>query len=359
MKITLFISSLYGGGAERVTCNLANFLIHHGHDVEILTVSETEESYELDSRVNICTLLSKRDRKNKIWNKFIRLPRLWHYLLHKKNDAYVVMLPTTTITLLMFRQLTRAKIIASERVDPSVYPARLARRLLKYAQKADGLVFQTADAKAWYEERILCPQSIIIPNAINPEFIGSSFTGVRRKVIASAGRLTDQKNFELLINSFSRIANDYPDYSLEIYGEGECRLSLEAQIEKLGLTTRVFLPGNVEKIAGTMRENSIFVLSSNYEGMPNSLLEAMALGLSCISTDCPCGGPRFLIENMVNGLLIPVGNIDAMENALRFLLSHEIIATNIGKNAEKIKDRLNPEKVYGQWEEFIIKVSGR
>lgn len=354
MRLSLFISSLYGGGAERVTCNLANYLARHGHEVEILTMSETEQSYELDNHVKTSTLLPLNDRKGTIWNTLIRFPRLWKYMLQTKQDAYVVMLPSTTILLLMFRWMTKAKIIASERVDPAVYPDKLAKRLKLYAKKADGFVFQTEDAKAWYGDSLKEVKTTVIPNAINPAFIRPQYQGKKRKLIAGAGRLNSQKKFSLLIKAFAIVSKEFHDYNLAIYGEGEERQELERMIQELGLTDRVSLPGNIQNIAETMEKNSLFVLSSDFEGMPNALMEAMALGLPCISTDCPCGGPRFLIKNGENGLLVPVGDVDAMAQAMRWVLKHRQSASEMGEKAREISNRLDPETIYGKWEEFII-----
>lgn len=353
LKITFFISSLYGGGAERVTCNLASYLVQHGHDVEILTMSETKEKYELDSKVRTQTLLPLNNRKSKIWNTLIRFPRLWRYLYNTKNDAYVVMLPKVTIMLMMFKWMTKAKVIASERVAPSAYSNTKKRFLKHYAPKMDGIVFQTEDAKVWYGDSVRKVKTTIIPNAINPSFIRPQYQGVRNKVISGAGRLTDQKNFSLLIKAFSLIANDFPEYNLIIYGEGGKRQALEELIEKLGLTHRVSLPGNINNIAETMEKHSLFVLSSDFEGMPNALMEAMALGVPCISTDCPCGGPRFLIQNGKNGFLVPVGDVEAMANTIKTVLLNPIEAKRIGEMGSTIKERLNPDTIYSTWEKFI------
>ena len=356
MKLTLFISSLYGGGAERVTCSLASYLAQQGHEVEILTMSETKESYDLDGRVKTQTLLSLNNRKNKIWNTLIRFPRLWRYLIKTKTDAYVVMLPKTTIMLLMFRWMTKAKIIAAERVDPAAYSEKIAKSLKKYARRADGFVFQTEDARKWYGPSVERIKTEVIPNAINPAFIREPYKGEKRKVIAGAGRLSKQKNFEMLIKAFSKICDQFPDYCLVIYGEGEERQSLENLITSLGLTDRIRLPGNIQNIAEEMEKNSVFVLSSDFEGMPNALMEAMALGLPCISTDCPCGGPRYLIHNGENGILVPVGAEAELARKMEDLLSDDDLYVKLSNCARLIVGRLNPSTIYGRWESLIQSV---
>ena len=319
-------------------------------------MSETTKTYELDKQVKIRTLLPLKKRGGTVGNTLIRIPRLWRYMFQTKNDAYVVMLPETTILLLAFRHLTKSRIIAAERVDPAVYPNYLAKPLRYYARKADGFVFQTEDAKKWYGESIKNIQTAVIPNAINPSFIRPGYEGEREKTIAGVGRLNDQKNFSLLIKAFALIADDFPDYRLVIYGEGEKRHDLENLVREMGLSERVSLPGNIQNIAEVLEKQSLFVLSSDFEGMPNALMEAMALGLPCISTDCPCGGPRFLIRNNVNGVLVPVGDADALAKAMKQLLTEPDFSREIATNAQTIQKRLAPDKIYGQWESFIQRV---
>lgn len=360
MKITLFIGSLYGGGAERVTCNLASYLVRHGHQVEILTMSETEKAYELDKSVSVRTLLSLKERKNTVMNTLIRMPRFLKYLKAGDTDAYIVMLPKTTIMLLMFRWLTKAKVIAAERVDPASYSKRTAKMLRRFARRADAWVFQTEDAQKWYRDAIRNCKSIVIPNAINPVFIRPQYMGEKRKAIAGAGRLNDQKNFSLLIRAFAKIAPEFPTYRLIIYGKGDKEQELKSLVESLGLQDHIEFPGNIQNIAEEMEKNTMFVLSSDFEGMPNALMEAMALGLPCVSTDCPCGGPRYLIQDGVNGFLVPVGDADKMAEAMRKVLSDALVVENMGKEAMKIAQNLDPDKIYGMWERFIFfTVEGR
>lgn len=356
MKITLFIGSLYGGGAERVSCNLASYLAQKGHQVEILTMSETEETYELDKKVTIKTLLPLSKRKNKLWNMVIRFPKFWRYLKTTNNDVYIVMLPKTIIMLLSFKWMTKAKIIAAERADPAAYSNKIARLLRICASKADGFVFQTEEALTWYGKTLQKVKTKVIPNAINPIFIRPYYTGERKKVIAGVGRLNEQKNFALLINAFAMLASDFKDYKLIIYGKGEKKKELENLAAGYGLQDRILFPGNIRNIAEEMEKNSVFVLSSNYEGMPNALMEAMALGLPCISTDCPVGGPKYLIKNGVNGLLVPIKNKEAMAMAIRKILTDPEKALKMGSEATKISNELSPDKIYSQWEAFCLKV---
>lgn len=360
MNITFFISCTYGGGAERVTCSLASYLAQKGHRVEILVMSESEKSYPLDPAVTVTPLLKDAEKKNGLYNNALRVLRLRRYLRRRGDiDHYVVMLPRTTLMLLMLRGRTRAKITASERVDPATYPPKLAKQLRRYAKRADGFVFQTRDAMDWYGAAVDGCQTEVIPNAINPEFIRAPYRGARKKRIVAAGRLNKQKNFGLLIRAFHEIADRFPDVALSIFGEGEEREDLERRIASLGLKERVILEGRTDRMAQELEQSSLFVLSSDFEGMPNALMEAMASGLPCISTDCPCGGPRFLIRDGENGLLVPVGDEKAMVRAMETMLGDPDGAWKMGRKAEDVKRDLAPEVIYGQWEAFLNRLDRR
>ena len=219
MKIVFFTSGLSGGGAERVCCNLANFLCQREHDIEFITISDDEATYPLSTKISRQALLHQQERSNFLHDNLLRFYRVCKLIRKTRCDCYIVMLPIPTILLLSLRFLTKAKIIASERVDPSTYPPSKQKRLKKVAHKADGWVFQTEIQKNWYGNSIGSAAVKIIPNAINKEFITAEYSGPRNKQIVSSGRLTEQKNHALLIKAFAGITAKYPAYKLVIYGD--------------------------------------------------------------------------------------------------------------------------------------------
>lgn len=353
MKITIFIGGLYGGGAERVACNLASYLVNGGHEVEFLTVGDNEKTYPYDDKITKFCLLKNSERKGYFYNLFVRSVRFLKYILFHKCDVYVVMLPITIVTLLRFSFLVRAKIIAAERSIPTDYSQKQQALLRNLAHRADGWVFQTEEQKNWYGKSIDNCMVRVIPNAISPNFMRPIYEGDREKVIITAGRLTGQKNHLLLIQAFKSISAKYPDYNLHIYGDGALKGALQNKIEELGLSERVSILPYSADIADKMRVASLFVLSSDFEGMPNVLMEAMALGVPSISTDCRGGGARFLIQDGVNGLLVPIQNVDALVEAMDRILADSILADNLGKEAHKLCAALAPEKIYGYWDSAI------
>ena len=357
MRITIFTSALSGGGAERVTCNLANFLSRSGHAVEILTMGETAPAEPLEEGVREITLLRNSERGISVLNNLKRILRLMRYMKKEKVDAYVVMLPIPTMLMTSFRRLTKAPIIMSERADPKVYSKKTQKRLAKACQRVQGAVFQTAEAQKWYEPHLKGAVACIIPNAINPVFIRPAYEGEREKTIVGAGRFNSQKNFPLLIRAFAKIAPDFPEHKLVIYGQGNLLESYQTLANELGVGDRVEFPGFVSDMPERLEKSSMFVLSSDYEGMPNALMEAMASGLPCVSTDCGGGGARFLVRDGENGLLVPVGDENAMAEAMRKILSEEAFAATLGSNARNLQETLAPEKIYGAWETFIYEMT--
>ena len=191
-------------------------------------------------------------------------------------------------------------------------------------------------------------------NPLSPTFVGRKPAAQRDNVIVAAGRLDENKNHAMLIHAFSRIAGEYPNMQLVIYGEGELREQLTKLIKEKELEERISLPGSIDNVADEIGRAKIFALTSNTEGMPNTVIEAMVLGTPVISTDCPCGGPAMLINDGENGLLVPVGDAYALADAMRKLLADEGLAQKISENALKLADELDPEKVDREWMEYLF-----
>ena len=294
-----------------------------------------------------------------IQNNIIRLYRMNRYFRKENVDVYLTFLPKLSSFILAQKRFIKCPVILAERADPNTFcnsSEKNKKIFEKYYPKADGYIFQTEDAKKYYKEHgINVENSVVIPNAINPEFIRPLYQGKRRKVIVGAGRLTMQKNFSLLINSFAEICNDFPEYKLEIYGEGPLKESLINETKNLGIREKVIFKGYVNNLGDCIQDTSLFVLSSDFEGMPNALMEAMALGLPVISTDCPAGGSKVLIENKINGVLVPIKDIEALKKEIANMLTDSSMRNYMGENARKICVQLESKKIYNEWENILKK----
>lgn len=221
---------------------------------------------------------------------------------------------------------------------------------------SDGFVFQTKEAKMYFSKSIQ-KRSAVIPNPVfvDEKYIKKNYSG-KINYIVSVGRLEKQKNYKMLIDAFAEIVSDIDNCRLTIYGEGSIRGELERYINEKGLIDKVLLPGRINNIHEKLMESDLFVLSSDYEGMSNALMEAMAIGLPCISTDCPIGGSAELIENHKNGLLVPVGDKDKLKEAIRHLVSNNNLASEMGENAKFIRKSNSLQQISDMWEGYLLDV---
>ena len=275
-----------------------------------------------------------------------------------RPDVVLSFMTKSNIIALLAGTVTNRKVpvVIAERANP-YNAAKVFRVIRRYLYPlAKGCVFQTKDAQSYYKNILKC-ESIILKNPLNPDFNIEPYKGERKKKIVTVGRLSVEKNQKMLIDAFAKIAFDYPEYTLEIYGEGPLRPELEERIRKYSLQNRVFLMGRKEQVQQHIKDAEIFVLPSNSEGMPNALLEAMALGLACIATDCPIGGSAVVIDNRKNGMLVPMNNVEIMAQSLMSLMSDSTLTEELQKNAVKIVEDFESKKVCAQWEDYLCSIA--
>ena len=168
--------------------------------------------------------------------------------------------------------------------------------------------------------------------------------------------MSSEKNQAFLIKTFDQIKDKYPEFKLEIFGEGPERENLQLLIDQLKLNDRAYLMGRKQNIIDYIQDASIFVLPSNSEGMPNSLLEAMALGIPSISTDCPIGGPAVIIRNNENGILVPMNDQKELINAIEKILNDKGFANKISANGIMIVNDFETEKICEEWILYLRQV---
>lgn len=352
-NIAVFCGSLYRGGAEHVTVYLAEGLKRMGYHTEIITCLKRQYEYEPPEGIKRYVL--KGDNSSgtvakMIWN-------LREYLINDHIDMLLVIgTPLSSYAMLACIGLN-LKIIISERNAPTHFSGK---KITKYScellmRRADGFVFQTHDAKEYYH-KWLKGRGEIIYNPLFIEGFPAPSKERPRKTIVAVGRLDEQKNHALLIRAFAECDEVNQDYKLIIYGEGGLRAELEELISGLGMEGRIELPGNVPNVCERIQTASLYVLPSNFEGMPNALIEAMALGLPCISTDCPIGGPSELIRDGINGILVPVGDKEKLKEKMKYVLSLSDHGRLIRNNAVLIRETLAEEKILCKWADYIERI---
>ena len=354
-KVMLVGVALHQGGVERVAAALANYLVEIGVEVDYVTYDSAPSFYPMDNRVQRIPINLIRDGGGirGFLNNAERILALRRELIKSGPDAAIGLFPEVSVLLTVAATGTRIPIIVYEPSNPLILPKEKIWRLLRSVSAclADGLMFQTGRARNCFPKSVH-PRSRVIPNPIANPHIGECYSGIREKIVASMGRLEKGKGFETLIEAFALIADQVKDYKLVIYGEGTLRLTLERLIDSLGMSSRVELPGAREDAVCFVARASVFVLSSEFEGMPNALIEAMACGVPSVSTDCPMG-PAELIKDGENGFLVPVGDVNAMAQAIRQIIVSAPLARQLSNNALKIRSQLNPEKIFSEMLDFF------
>ena len=352
-RVTLFIGSLSGGGAERVTCNLANYLNENGYNIDVLTMSNKRDAYKLDSEIKRINLLDEKELKGRIKNIRIRMRRLKEYV--KKNQdvsCYIVMLPVTIFMLIRLKRLTKSKIIISERNNPSSYKL-YEKLIMKYsARKCDGLVVQTKEIGSWYKN---VKNKIVIPNAVNKDIVFPKRGKIEKKIV-SVSRLEKQKNIPMLIDAFEKFQTEYPDYKLEIYGKGSLEKKLKSEVKKRKLDDKIVFMEYVNNVAEKIANAACFVLTSNHEGIPNALIEAMCIGIPCIATESDGGGVKSLIIDGENGVLIQKGDVASLALSMKKIIKDNKYSDSISKKAKLLRKKLSYNNIYEKWAYLVEKI---
>lgn len=358
-RIALFISSLQKGGAERVMANLASYFHDRKYDVILVTQYKEEQEYSIPPEIRRVyaepdeTLL-QGGRIHNFHARFRALRNIWKAY---KPDVILAFLGKNNLRAIATAAFLPSKVVVSVRGEPTMeYEGKPMQLLAKFLFRfADGAVFQTKRACAFFPKAVR-KKSVILSNPLDPQFLGREPCREREDLIVAAGRLDENKNHAMLIHAFGKIAEEYPAMQLIIYGEGDLREKLEGLVSEKGLNGRISMPGSVDDVADRICRARIFALTSDTEGMPNSVMEAMALGIPVVSTDCPCGGPAELIQDGVNGILVPVKDAYALADAFRRILEDRDFEKKLGENAREITKRLSPDRVNTEWEEYLNKM---
>ena len=407
-KLALFINSLNKGGAERVASNLADYLVDAGWELVLVTQYRRAEEYPLRHKGEIRRILSEpgegqgaltgakdlqpaqdgtenapgrrgqdaQDRgestsgRRAPYSRYCQsnLPgaagravnflRRWRKLRAiwkaERPDLILSFIGKNNVMALSSARGLGIPVVVCVRSDPAreYADAALRRQAFRLFRRAAGVVLQTTDGRKFFPPAI-AERSVILPNPLHPAFCGALWTGERDHRIVSVGRIDENKHQSLMIDAFEALATAFPSWQLVFYGDGPARAGLETRVREDGMEDRIVFEGAVPDVADRIRSASMFLLTSDREGMPNALLEAMALGIPCISTDCPCGGPRDVIQSGENGLLVPVGDAQALEQAMRVLLEEPDRAARMGEEAARIRERCGPEQALSLWEQYL------
>jgi glycosyltransferase involved in cell wall biosynthesis len=237
---------------------------------------------------------------------------------------------------------------------------RLRRHLYSHLAAVTVL---TGESAVWLKAHTYARRVPIIPNAVvwplpiqSPRLDPVSVGIPGRKRLLAVGRLVSQKGFDWLITAFAMLAERYPSWELVILGEGPLRPALQAQVDAADLQQRVFLPGRVGNVGQWYEYADLYVMSSRFEGFPNTLVEALAHGLPAVSFDCDTG-PRDIIRHEVDGLLVPLGDVAALTADLERVMGDVNLRLRLATRAVEARERFSMERIAGMWEALFKELS--
>lgn len=352
-NIVLYINNLEKGGAERAILQLATGFHEQNYKTTVITTFEGNNEYDFPKNINRINLLDKQDTGNRIKRNFFLIHKLRKILKTQNPDFLISFMAEANFRAILSSIGLKTKCIVSVRNDPEKeYAGKLGKFVGNYIMPiADGCVFQTNEAQAWFPKK-LQRKSKIIYNAVKDDFFKIQ-RNIEENTIVTCGRLEEQKNHKMLIDAFEIVVKKCKYAKLYIYGEGSLRNELQNIIDKKGLSNNIKLCGNSNDIPGVLSRAEIFVLSSDYEGMPNALMEALAAGVPSISTDCPCGGPRMLINDDQSGLLVETGSYIELSSAIIDVLQDKELQDKYSKESKKNANQYKSTFVLNSWIEYL------
>lgn len=350
-EIIVFTDNMGDCGINRVLSELTDAWVDNGHKVSVAYIDKNggrRTDYTWRPEIELIGIPCG----NSATSIYYKLARSYIKLLKSRPNAVAVSLSVmTNFAIGAAAPFIKNKIVISDRNDPTRRPAGSIKQFIRDLafKQADVLILQTEDVKKYYQKRIHVT-GVVIPNPIN-KHLPAPILGMsnRRHVIVTASRLNKQKNLGMLIEAFSKICSNHPEYTVEIYGRGREEKNLKRLVEELHLSNKVFFKGFSSNVYEDIKDCSIYVCSSDYEGISNALLEALGLGLPTISTDCPVGGSKMLIDNEINGILVDVGDVNALSTQMERLIENTELAEKLSNNAVSVREKYTVDRIAQMW----------
>ncbi len=361
-KISLIIHKISAGGAEKIMVTIANYLSENGWEVFLLTFDDGNESpfYPLNKNVKWIPLDLLKETKGKLQKGFHFFRRIW--ILRKtlkklKSKVAISFIAKVNILSIIASLGTSIKLIVSERIDPKYsyfgYGSKIRHLKFWAYNKAARIIVLSRDMANDFPSYI-AKKITVIPNPVsinNLSILDSNGKSNGKKVIAM-GRLHPQKGFDTLIEAFSKLGSNYSDWNLSIWGEGEHKENLIQLRDRLGLKDRVIFPGVTNKPLEEMKNSDLFILSSRFEGFPNVLVEAMAVGLPVLSFNC-VSTIKDIIQNGENGVIVDQKDAEGLSIAMMDIMADPNKRENLGNNAKEVLEKFSMTKVMGMWVKVI------
>lgn len=353
-RIIFVTISMTGGGTERVISVLANYWASHGAVVTIVMIAGDEVAYDLNKNIVVKRVSGATGGDTR--GRIERIRRMRDVFRADSNATIIAMGSVASMFTAIALLGLKNRLIVSERNDPgrlNYRPIKSYEKMLRNLlyHRASTVVFQTDMAMELFSYTIR-KKGIIIMNPVDENLPEPMDYEQRGKYIISAGRINKKKNLRLLVEAFNEFYKNHKDYKLLIYGEGEESKNIEQYISELGLDESAIMKGFSNNVCGEMNQARIFVSSSDSEGISNSIVEAMAMGMAVIATDCPVGGSRMLIDSGNNGVLIGVGNKNELVDALNHVTDINI-AKSYADKAKEVRTKYSVSEIISKWERVL------
>lgn len=348
-KIMFVIHALGYGGAGKMIVYLANHFSKLGYDVVLYVEEQLGKHYDMESGVRVYQ--ETEFFRNYYTRHFQQIFQLRRRVKEINPDLLISFQTNQNALSVLATRKRHIPVIVSERGDPYQYHDIVAKLKTWVINKAEGGVFQTKKAMQYYGKGLQARSVVIYnPNTV----VGIERPVERNNEIAFVGRFDiHQKRQDLAVDAFKIVADAVPDVKLAFYGAGKEQEIIKEKVSRLGLDDRVIFKGLVKDVPNAIKESRMFLMTSDFEGMPNALIEAMACGLPCVSTDCSPGGASELIQSGKNGVIVPCGDAKAIASAMINLLREPVKAEAMGAEAQKIVKKLSPTNIYGQWDNYV------
>ncbi len=359
-RIAFVITDVSGGGAARVAVILCKEWVTAGHEVHLITYEEpgTPSFYEVDEcvfRHQLGLVHSAPGGLAFITTNVRRVGRLRAILRDIRPTAVIAFLLEANVTSILASTRLDIPVLVAERNHPAHHhiPAIKAKLRNSLYSRAARLCVQSEDIRRWFIDNIGLDASVIANPVISPDLVPrrNDRRASGRQRIIGLGRLEPQKGFDRVINAFSAIQNEVPDWELVIFGEGEARADLASQIERSGLTDRVRLPGQTATPMAELREADLFIHAARYEGYPNVIIEALSAGLCVIATDSPGATGEILAQG--RGLLVADGDSSALSSAMLLAMRDRQMRETTAARAQTLIRSLAPARIAQLWIEEI------
>lgn len=356
MKILILISEIKYSGAAKISSWLANKLCGQAYDISFLTFIDGKDRQYLDSkisRISICKGVT-----NKYFRTIKAIYEVHKILRREKYDLLISFLPLEGLISVLGALFTNTKVIVSERSDPyheKSFIANISRFMFQFA---DGAVFQSDGAKEYYPLK-LQNRSAIIANPIAKTTAQIVPYKEREDLIVSSSRLEiKQKRQDVLLKAFEIVSHICPNTVLKLIGDGPDEDNLKKLATSLGISDKVKFVGRSDSVIRDISNAKLYVFSSDFEGMPNSVLEALSIGLPVVTTDYSPGGAKELIQNKHRGYVVPTGDYEYLAEKIIYLLENNTEGKIMAENALTISEELSEDAIIDSWKSYIQKIVG-